>query len=211
MTEEFRTHRADLVGQRVLDLGSNAGHFPILYSELGAGSVTAVEPRKVFSDFFRDELSKHAEAWKVTWLTKDVRDYTATPHDVLCCLGLIYHVQNGWKHLDRIVAESGARVMFFDSHLWPKAGVGLETCRHNTNCAKPVEIVPHPSLQSVEREFNRRGWSHRLLLENWQTSGTSLRGMWRVLLPPNEKVSDGGPLTHESKQDANPPFAAPLG
>ena len=28
---------------------------------------------------------------------------------------------------------------------------------------------------------------------------------------PNEKVSDGGPLTHKFKQDANPPFAAPLG
>lgn len=27
----------------------------------------------------------------------------------------------------------------------------------------------------------------------------------------NNKVSDGGPLTHESKQDANPPFTAPLG
>ncbi len=27
----------------------------------------------------------------------------------------------------------------------------------------------------------------------------------------NEKVSDGGTLTPESKQDANPPFAAPLG
>lgn len=27
----------------------------------------------------------------------------------------------------------------------------------------------------------------------------------------NAPVSDGGPLTHESKQDANPPFAAPLG
>jgi len=27
----------------------------------------------------------------------------------------------------------------------------------------------------------------------------------------NDKVSDGGPLTHESKQDANPPFAAPTG
>lgn len=24
-----------------------------------------------------------------------------------------------------------------------------------------------------------------------------------------DKVSDGGPLTHESKQSANPPFAAP--
>lgn len=28
---------------------------------------------------------------------------------------------------------------------------------------------------------------------------------------PNDKVSDGGPLTPELKQDANPPFAAPLG
>ena len=27
----------------------------------------------------------------------------------------------------------------------------------------------------------------------------------------NDKVSDGGPLTPELKQDANPPFAAPLG
>ena len=25
----------------------------------------------------------------------------------------------------------------------------------------------------------------------------------------NDKVSDGGPLTPELKQDANPPFAAP--
>jgi hypothetical protein len=194
MTEALRNHRADIAGKRVLDLGSNAGHFPMLYSELGASSVTAVEPRKVFADFFRAELSKHAEAGKVTWLTKDVRDYTATPHDVLCCLGLIYHVQNGWKHLGRIVAESGARVMFFDSQLWPKAGVGLETCRLNKNCAKPVEIVPHPSRPSVDREFDERGWPHRLLLENWQTSGTSLRGMWRVELPPNEAISVRSPL-----------------
>jgi len=28
---------------------------------------------------------------------------------------------------------------------------------------------------------------------------------------PNENVSDGGPLTHKFKQDANPPFAAPSG
>lgn len=26
---------------------------------------------------------------------------------------------------------------------------------------------------------------------------------------PNAEVSDGGPLTHESKQSENPPFAAP--
>jgi hypothetical protein len=27
--------------------------------------------------------------------------------------------------------------------------------------------------------------------------------------PPNDKVSDGGPLTHESTRSAHPPFAAP--
>jgi len=32
-----------------------------------------------------------------------------------------------------------------------------------------------------------------------------------IFIQPNDKVSDGGPLTPESKQDANPPFAAPLG
>jgi hypothetical protein len=35
------------------------------------------------------------------------------------------------------------------------------------------------------------------------------RTMKRCFL--NDKVSDGGPLTPELKQDANPPFAAPLG
>jgi hypothetical protein len=154
----------------------------MLYSELGAASVTAVEPRAVFADFFRTELSKHPESKKVEWLQADVRDYTATPHDVLCCLGLIYHVHNGWGHLDRIVRQSGARIMFFDSQLWATEGVGIETARFNTNCAKPLEIVPHPSRQSVEREFDERGWNHQILLENWQTSGASLRGMWRVIL-----------------------------
>lgn len=33
----------------------------------------------------------------------------------------------------------------------------------------------------------------------------------RLAASENDKVSDGGPLTHELKQDANPPFAAPLG
>ena len=34
---------------------------------------------------------------------------------------------------------------------------------------------------------------------------------WYRLFPPNAEVSEGGPLTHELKQYANPPFAAPLG
>lgn len=42
----------------------------------------------------------------------------------------------------------------------------------------------------------------------WNEGGEAV---CEVCYSPNDKVSDGGPLTHESKQDANPPFAAPLG
>jgi cyclopropane fatty-acyl-phospholipid synthase-like methyltransferase len=186
MTEALRNHRADIAGKRVLDLGSNAGHFPMLYSELCAARVTAVEPRMVFAGWFHCELCKHDESRRVTWRQADVRDYTATPHDVLSCLGLIYHVHDGWRHLDRIVAESGAKLMFFDSMLWPRESIAIETSRFNSNCAKAVEIVPHPSRASVEREFDKRGWHYRLLLENWPKD--ALRGLWRVELPPNEKA-----------------------
>ncbi len=57
-------------------------------------------------------------------------------------------------------------------------------------------------------------------LAYWPTKGMeaenanvrNLPGEWHGPLPsPDDKVSDGGPLTHKLKQDANPPFAAPLG
>lgn len=37
------------------------------------------------------------------------------------------------------------------------------------------------------------------------------RQYWPMARRANDKVSDGGTLTHESKQDANPPFAAATG
>jgi len=183
----LRKHEYDIVGAKVLDLGSNAGHFPLVYSSIGASRVTAVEPREVFAQFFFDELYTFKEAAKIRWNVLDVRNYQATPHDVLSCLGLIYHVQNGWEHLDRLVKQSGAKIMFFDSMffdsmLWPKAGLGIETSRRNTNCARIIEIVPHPSKDDVEEKFAERGWKFKLLLENWQTNKKGLRGFWRVEL-----------------------------
>lgn len=45
----------------------------------------------------------------------------------------------------------------------------------------------------------------------WEQFHDGVMAMKRRLDEQNYKVSDGGPRTPELKQDANPPFAAPLG
>src|SRR5258707_926371 len=52
MTQWIKQHSELVKHRTVLDLGSNAGHFPLLYALLGASKVVAVEPREVFRDFF---------------------------------------------------------------------------------------------------------------------------------------------------------------
>src|SRR5712692_7377433 len=56
MTEWIKQHSGLIKNRTVLDLGSNAGHFPLLYALLGASKVVAVEPREVFRDFFNAAL-----------------------------------------------------------------------------------------------------------------------------------------------------------
>ncbi len=175
--------RRDLyAGKRVLDLASNAGHFPMVYAANGAESVTAVEPRAVFGRFFDRELGRFPEASAITWLTRDVRQFVPEEnYGVLSCLGLIYHMKDGWSHLARIVRQCKAKTLIFDSMLWPEAHTALETGLLNTNCAGLVEQVNRPSKASVEAKFMELGWSHELVLENWQRP-KALRGMWLVNL-----------------------------
>lgn len=80
-------------GKSILDLGSNAGHFPIEYVRAGASKVWAVEGRSEFEDqwkLFHVELP--VDCSRVEWQTADVRDYTNDRAEVVSCLGLLYHV-----------------------------------------------------------------------------------------------------------------------
>lgn len=184
MTAWLGEHAALFRDKRVLDLGSNAGHFPLVYALRGASAVTAVEPRKVFADFFQREIRPRVTAaGRVSYITADVRDFVPfNRYEVLSCLGLLYHVQDGWAHLERLVRQSGATTLIFDSQIWPSDHKAFETARSNTNCARLLERVPHPSFASVEAFFNRMGWQHQLVLKNWPTVPLE-RGLWLVQIP----------------------------
>ena len=66
---------------KVVDLGAGHGGFSIHAADLG-WEVTAVDAR--------------TERWKkderITWVQQDVREHDLSGYDLICCLGLFYHL-----------------------------------------------------------------------------------------------------------------------
>ena len=170
-------------GKSVLDIASNAGHFPLVYVDAGASFVMAVEPRKVFEIQFNESIIKLSEfPNRISWIVSTVEDFTPPQcFDVVSCLGLVYHMKNGWGHLKRIVDGCGAKILILDTMLFDSHSYAIETGRINSNCVGLVEIVERPTKKLVEKKFEEFGWTGELVLENWQI-GNPLRGMWLVRL-----------------------------
>jgi hypothetical protein len=78
----------------ILDLGSNAGHFPIEYMRAGARKVIAVEGRPEFETQWHGfkDLVPHVDLNAVDWVTADVRTLEASGYNMISCLGLLYHM-----------------------------------------------------------------------------------------------------------------------
>lgn len=179
MTKWIRDNAELFRDKSILDLGSNAGHFPVVYAQCGAKEVLAVEGRKEFETAYYSDVAPVFPG-PIMWVVADIRNFTVSGGwDVLSCLGLIYHVEDGWNHLKRLAEESGASILILDSQLWHVAGVAHESGNENTNCLRKDEMVPKPSAESVERWLAEQGWGYSRVLHNWQTNG-DMRGMWCV-------------------------------
>ena len=193
MTEKLSDYRHLIEGRTVLDLGSNAGHFPIVLRQLGAKYVTAVEGRKCFQDFARRTL-RHlfpAAFDGIHWITSDVRkfrpDLAVGHHEIVTCFGLIYHVPNGWEHLRRIVSQSKAELLFLDTQIFPdcRSGKGWEiSVRSLKTCLNWVSRVPHPTIGGAEKTMEGFGWRPRLLLKDWLSEPGTHRALWLVEIRP---------------------------
>lgn len=96
-------------GKTVLDLGSNAGHFPIEYVRAGAKKVIAVEGRHEFFDQWKQfSPLMPMDLSVVEWCTADVRNFIppAGSVDIVSCLGLIYHVEGFLPKLKALSNEA---------------------------------------------------------------------------------------------------------
>lgn len=108
----------------VLDLGSNAGHFPIEYIRNEAKKVIAVEGRPEFEEQWNliKDLLPGIDSSRVDWHTADVRKFeTEEKYNILTCLGLVYHINGIWEHLIRLATDN-VELIIIESEIWPKKG-----------------------------------------------------------------------------------------
>ncbi|WP_109471340.1 class I SAM-dependent methyltransferase [Ornithinimicrobium cavernae] len=89
---------------KLVDLGTGHGGFAVHAADLG-WEVTAVDAR--------------SERWpkddRVTWVKQDVREHDLSGYDLICCLGLFYHLTLP-DQLD-LLRRAAGRPMIIDTHL----------------------------------------------------------------------------------------------
>jgi hypothetical protein len=105
----------DLVGQRVLDLGSNIGAIAFAAADLGAKSVLGLEadPRMVTSAIRLNSYFASDVDFCVHDLTEPYR--LSGEVDTILCFSVAHHVKR-LDGLERTIRESGSKVVYFEGH-----------------------------------------------------------------------------------------------
>lgn len=129
ITNWIHRHKVFFENQVILDLGSNAGHFPVEYIRCGAKKVIAVEGREIFEKQWhgiKDEIFS-LNADRIEWVSADVRE-VIIPQDytMISCLGLAYHVPNIWGILRRVFFNKPVKTVLLETQLYRENFVGLE-------------------------------------------------------------------------------------
>ena len=126
-------------GKTILDLGSNAGHFPIEYVRAGAARVIAVEGRPEFLEQWKEAYPAfQLDLSPVQWLVSDVRDISYRKADIVSCLGLLYHIEGFLPRL-RLISESAEMVL-----------IEVQTGDENTRLKTDTPIDRTRSLKDEE-------------------------------------------------------------
>lgn len=89
---------------KVVDLGAGHGGFSIHAADLG-WEVTAVDART--ERFKKDE--------RITWVHQDVREHDLSGYDLICCLGLFYHLT--FEDQMDFLRRAAGRPMIIDTHV----------------------------------------------------------------------------------------------
>ncbi len=183
-------HRGTYENARILDLGSNAGHFPIEFVRAGASHVTAVEGRPEFRtqwEKIRDHLPG-IDPSKITWHTSDVREWPATnDYDIISCLGLVYHVKGIWPHLRRFTT-SRVNYIVIESQLWDERQDVEEKQDKDRTVAITTEEIEQHTDDTMEKVL-RDTWPEFRVSKIWvlaagpynipeRSMSGYIRGLW---------------------------------
>lgn len=186
LSEWLIEHKSLFQSKRVLDIGSNCGHFPFLYSDLGASWVIGVEGRKEFIETYNVIKAEHYGENCITMIHSDLRDVDYSrigPVDVLSTIGIIYHVENIKEHLRKIISITKPSVWIVESQLWnlthivDEGGSGSDATQ-----AIKEEAVLRPNAATVESIIRQLGFNciRFQVSELYKVNSTSKdpRGFW---------------------------------
>jgi tRNA (mo5U34)-methyltransferase len=103
----LRPHVPDVVGKRVLDIGSNAGYDPFMFKLLGAAEVMACEPYDFIlqMEFLESVYRTGITPCRMRWQELDPE--THGTFDLIHCHGVLYHEMHPMVLLQRLHALLG--------------------------------------------------------------------------------------------------------
>jgi tRNA (mo5U34)-methyltransferase len=112
----LRSHVPDVVGKRVLDIGSNAGYDPFMFKLLGAADVMACEPFDFIRqmEFLESIYRSGIRPCRMRWQELDPKQHGR--FDLVHCHGVLYHEVHPMVLLQRLhemLADDG--VLLFGS------------------------------------------------------------------------------------------------
>jgi len=207
ITTTINKNKHNIADETVLDLGSNAGHFPIEYIRAGAKKVIAVEGRYKFKQQWNRIKSKifGIDTNKIEWNVADVKNISIRSHTLISCLGLVYHMDNAWSTLKRLLTPS-VKMMIIESQLWESCSMGKESACDNTRVLKDG-LVERLTLPAMEKKLSnnfadnfsirRVMVSYRGVLTDDYKSGDwnmpmngPIRGLWVLIKKEKGETSD---------------------
>ncbi|MER5174097.1 class I SAM-dependent methyltransferase [Thioclava kandeliae] len=171
---------ASFKGAKVLDLGAHDGRWSYVFANLGAASVTAIEGRKHLVECF-DKFPKTDFSNRVQFINDDVYHFLETAvsngeqYDIVCVLGLFYHVSDH-LHLLKLIKKLNPKLVIVDSDFTMSTEAEVLLLKESTlsdlNAIASYEgqnetIVGIPSFRAMEEMCDIVGF--KITWHDWET------------------------------------------
>lgn len=189
MTNWIKQNRVMFKDTKVLDLGSNCGHFPFVYSVLGASKVIAIEGREAFIDTFNDIKNEHFINSSIEIIHSDIRDVDYCKIgkvDVLSMIGIFYHIEGIEEFLAKVIDITKPNIIILESQLWDSTHYANEGgSGGDATQAIKHESVLRPNADTVENIISNLQYkSIRFVLSDLYKKDSECvdpRGFWLCL------------------------------
>lgn len=143
--------RAEIRGARVLDLGAHDGRWSYAFAKAGAASVLGVEARAELLRRF-EEFPETAEKKRVSMQLGDLHEKLDTlvrdrhRFEVVALFGILYHVMDHFRILQRCVALS-PKLIIIDSEFMKGDNPFIQLVKERTD--KPLNAAPQIDGQEI--------------------------------------------------------------